>query len=128
MLFDWQAEYGVGFPEMDGLHQGVFRTAADLHAAVVAGRPRADLVELLRRTVSAIQAHFDAEEALMQSSRYPETTKHQAAHETLAGTLRMCEQAGNPSVEMLQSLRSLLVLHIEDEDRKLGQYLAARTA
>jgi len=126
MIFDWQPEYSVGFAEIDGLHQQVFRAARELHAAIVAGQPQGTLEELLARLVACTQAHFTAEESLMQSSQYPQSARHMAAHETLRARLIAGERAALPSVEMLQTVKGWLLEHIDEEDRELGRHLASR--
>lgn len=125
-MFHWQPEYGVGFAQIDGLHQQVFRTAGELHAAIVAGQPQDRLAELLARLVSCTQAHFTAEEALMQSSQYPQSHRHKAAHEALGQRLLACEQGAGPSVGMMQTLKDWVIQHIDEEDRELGRHLASR--
>ncbi|HEY1206179.1 MAG: bacteriohemerythrin [Bryobacteraceae bacterium] len=126
MMFDWQPEYSVRFAEIDGLHQQVFRAAGELHAAIVAGEAQDTLAELLARLVSCTQKHFAAEEALMQSSQYPQTARHKAAHEALGERLLACEQGAKPSVEMMQTLKNWVIQHIDEEDRELGRHLASR--
>src|SRR6202142_4761625 len=96
MIFDWQPEYSVGFDEIDGLHQHVFRAARELLSAIVAGQPQGTLEELLARLVAVTRAHFTAEEVLMQSSQYPQSARHEAAHETLGTRLLACEWDAPP--------------------------------
>ena len=128
MMFDWQPEYGVRFAQIDGLHRQVFRAAGDLHAAIVAGQPQDTLAELLARLVACTRAHFAAEESLMQSSQYPQSARHKAAHEALGERLLAWEQGARPSVETMQSLKGRLIQHIDEEDRALGRHLAVRAA
>ncbi len=125
MMFDWQPEYGVGFGEIDALHRQVFRTAEELHAAIVAGRSQDMLAELLARAVSCIRAHFAAEEAMMASSQYPHSARHAAAHAALGERLLACERGASPSVEMMGTLKDWVIQHIDEEDRELGRHLAA---
>jgi hemerythrin-like metal-binding protein len=125
MIFDWQPEYSVGFAEIDGLHQQVFRAAGELHTAIVAGQPQGKLEELLARLVACTQAHFTAEETLMQSSQYPQSARHQTAHETLSARLLACERGAPRSVETLQTLKGWVLEHIDEEDRELGRHVAA---
>ena len=126
MLFDWKPEYSVGFAEIDGLHQQVLRAAAELHTAIVAGQPQGTLEQLLARLVACTQAHFTAEESLMQSSQYPQSARHHDAHEALSAKLLACEQGPPPSVETMQTLQGWVLQHIEEEDRELGRHLASR--
>jgi hemerythrin-like metal-binding protein len=127
MIFDWMPEYSVGFGEIDGLHQQVFRAARELQAAIVAGQPQGRLEELLAQLVVCTQAHCTAEESLMQSSQYPQSARHQAAHETLSARLLACEGGAPPSVETMQTLKGWVLQHIDEEDRELGRYLARRS-
>jgi len=126
MIFDWRPEYSVGCAEIDGLHQQVFRAAGELHTAIVAGQPQDTLAELLARLVACTQAHFTAEEALMQSSQYADSARHQDAHATLSARLLACERDAKPSVETLQALRGWVLQHIDEEDRELGRHLTRR--
>ncbi len=125
MIFDWQPEYSVGFAEIDGLHQQVFRAAGELHSAIVAGQPQGTLEELLARLVACTQAHFTAEESLMQSWQYPQSARHMAAHEALSARLLACERDTAPSVETLRTLKGWVLQHIDEEDRELGRHLAS---
>jgi hemerythrin len=121
-MFDWQPEYSVGFDEIDRLHRRVFAAAADLHAAVVAGRPSGALAELFARLAAEARSHFAAEEALMRSSQYPHFTRHEAKHRALDEKL----DALKPTVETLRALKDWVSEHIAAEDRQLAGYLAAR--
>jgi hemerythrin-like metal-binding protein len=125
MMFDWHPEYGVGFAEIDGLHQQVFRAAGELHAAIAAGEIDDRLAELLARFVSCTQAHFAAEEALMQSSQYPQADRHKAAHKAFGEKLLAAEQGVRPNVETMQTFKGLVIQHIDEEDRELGRHLAS---
>lgn len=125
MMFDWQPEYSVRFAEIDCLHQQVFRAAGDLHGAIAAGQAQDTLAELLARLAFCTRAHFAAEESLMESSQYPQSARHKAAHAALGEKLLACEQ-GVPSVEMMQSLKDWVIQHIDEEDRELGRHLATR--
>jgi hemerythrin len=126
MIFDWQPEYSVGFAEIDGLHQQVFRAAGELHSAIVGTQPEGTLEELLARLVACTQAHCTAEESLMQSSQYPQSARHKAAHETLTARLHAVERGAPPSAETLQTLKGWVLQHIDEEDRELGRHLASR--
>jgi hemerythrin len=126
MIFDWRPEYSVGFDEIDGLHRQVFRAAAELASAIVAGQPQRTLEELLARLVGCTQAHFTAEESLMQSSQYPQSSRHVAAHETLGARLRACERDAPLSVDTMRALKGWVLQHIDEEDRELGRHLASR--
>jgi hemerythrin-like metal-binding protein len=126
MIFDWQPEYSVEFAEIDGLHQQVFRAAGELHEAIVAGQPQSTLEELLARLVACTLAHFTAEESLMQSSPYPQSARHMAAHETLRPRLLAPAQGARPSIETMHALKGWLLEHIDEEDRELGRHLASR--
>ena len=126
MMFDWKPEYSVGFAEIDALHQQVFHSAGELHAAIDAGRPPEALRELLGQVLSSIRTHFEAEEALMRSSKYPETARHKAKHEAMEGILQSWERGAVPDIEMADTLRGALIHHIEDEDRELGRRLEGR--
>lgn len=126
MIFDWQPEYSVGFDEIDGLHRQVFRAAGELQTAIVAGQPQGTLEELLARLVAVTRAHFTAEESLMQSSQYPQSGRHVAAHEALRARLAAPERDARPIVETMQTIRGWLLQHIDEEDRELGRHLASR--
>ena len=127
MIFDWRPEYSVGFAEIDGLHQQVFRAAEELHSAIVAGEPKGTLEALLARLVACTQAHFTAEESLMQSSQYPQSARHKAAHEAFGARLLAVERGALPNVETMETLKGWVLQHIDEEDRELGRHLASRS-
>jgi hemerythrin-like metal-binding protein len=116
----------VGYAEIDGLHQQVFRAAGELHTAIVAGQPQGTLEDLLARVVAVTQAHFTAEESLMESSQYSQSARHRGAHEALSARLLVCERDARPGVETMQTLKGWVLQHIDEEDRELGRHLASR--
>ncbi len=126
MMFDWQPEYSVGFAEIDALHQRVFQTAGELHAAIVRDQPGEALAQMLAQVIAVIQAHFAAEESLMQASQYPESSRHKAKHDAFSEKLFALEQADSPNVEMMGALKDALIQHIGEEDRELGRHLTSR--
>jgi hemerythrin len=59
---------------VDSQHKNLFRMAADLHRAMLAGTAKPKLFQLLEDLVQYTLVHFAYEERLMEDAGYPEST------------------------------------------------------
>src|SRR5690349_16887152 len=132
-MFEWKSEYSVSIPSIDAQHQGLFRTAAELHAAMTSGQGKAALARVLDRLVQYTAAHFAHEERLMAQHSYPELPAHRAEHEALTKQVLDFQakfQSGQAlvTVQLLQFLKSWLEKHIQGTDARYTPYLMDKVA
>jgi len=86
------------------------------------------LAFLLEYTVS----HFDAEEKLQLASGFPEYKRHKKMHKELKATVRKLadkyiKHGSAPELksDLSKVLAAWLIRHIEYEDKKIGEHIAA---
>ncbi|MDH4124417.1 MAG: hemerythrin family protein [Gammaproteobacteria bacterium] len=87
-LIKWKEEFSVGVLEVDYEHQALIELINNLHAAVMEGVTREQVVAGLGEIYAHIAAHFALEEKVMQESHYPSFSDHKIDHETLLDDLR----------------------------------------
>ncbi|HEY1338046.1 MAG TPA: bacteriohemerythrin [Bryobacteraceae bacterium] len=132
-MFEWKPEYSVSIPSIDAQHQGLFRTAGELHAAMTAGQGKAAMAKVLDRLVQYTAAHFAHEERLMAQHNYPDLAAHHAEHEALTKQVLDFQekfQTGQAlvTVQLLQFLKSWLEKHIQGTDARYSPYLMNKVA
>ncbi len=115
-------------PEIDAEHQQMFRAAAQLRQAVLAGEKPKQLESLVRRLAGEIAGHFLHEEHLMRGSRYPAFEWHRRQHVTARrriASVRLRIRRGDRQqlFEALESLAGWLRDHTSVADRIAGAYL-----
>jgi hemerythrin-like metal-binding protein len=121
----------VGHEEIDEQHAALFDTVNRLHEALRAGRSRQELGDILSFLHTYTVTHFHAEEALMEASSYPGLPAHRTLHHELAQQVKDLDikyAAGSMtlSIMTMHFLRDWLSHHIQEEDRKLADFLRPR--
>mmetsp|Transcript_58898 Transcript_58898/g.138043 ORF Transcript_58898/g.138043 Transcript_58898/m.138043 type:complete len:186 (+) Transcript_58898:23-580(+) len=97
----------VNIPEMDKQHQ-------ELYSAVFALKESSSCVEDLGHIITAVEAHFKAEEDLFEQYKIPNVVTHRSEHKRFLATLRekhaelstKCETKGDVSKELEQLVKS----------------------
>lgn len=121
----------VGYGEIDHQHAALFDAVNHLHEALRAGRSRQEMGDILAFLRAYTVDHFQSEEALMRDTGYPGLEAHQAFHEGLIHQVKELEgkyAAGTMtlSIMTMHFLKDWLTHHIQDEDRKLADFLRDR--
>jgi hemerythrin len=116
---------------MDDQHGILMDTTNELRLAVVSGRGREQVCELLDRLIEFTRMHFWSEEQLMDQNGFPGLVEHRVAHHSLLA--QMLESAHRvqygEGVEMgplLCRLRDGFLEHIEGLDQEYGPWLNER--
>jgi hemerythrin len=129
----FDSRYLVGVEQIDREHKRLFDIAGQVYDGLGAGNAeaiaaaRAAVVELLDYTAT----HFASEEAFMEAAGYPELEQHRQLHQRLLSQARDMElrtEFGeqHAPVELSHFLYRWLVDHILVNDRKFGEFMAAR--
>lgn len=132
-LFAWKPEYSVGNVQIDSQHKQLFQMADDLHSAMVGGRGRQVIEQLLDKLIAYTRFHFTSEEGLMKESGYPDFPRHHELHEKLTKQVVDFQQqvkSGQSAVtvSIMQFLRDWLDHHIKGDDMKVGAHIRSRVA
>ncbi len=114
----WKPEFSVGDPAVDHEHRELVDLVNNAAAALLAGRPDADVDRCLGDLYRAISAHFAHEERQMQRARYDAYPPHKSDHERLLDALRdiMDGDRSGPS-EVSSRLTSVLEAWFTDHFR-----------
>jgi hemerythrin len=132
-LFTWQPEYSVKIGVIDEHHKRLLALVNELHDAMRQQKGRAVLAATLNELICYTQAHFSAEEVLMEAFGYPESLQHRIEHDRLTRTVLEFQQQFmrgqvHISAQLMEFLKSWLVQHILGSDQKYVEFFAERGA
>lgn len=82
LIENFEQRFTLGMPQMDKTHAEFVDLMNRLGHA-----DKAEFVKLFPNLVAHTQAHFDAEQVLMESSRFPATGEHRSEHQRVLGEL-----------------------------------------
>jgi hemerythrin len=127
-MLDWKDSYSVDVHTIDAQHKNLFRIAADLQRAMVAGETKGALPQIVERLVQYTAVHLAFEERLMQEAAYPELQAHKLEHEKLKRSILQFQKDLNEgrsamAFELLQFLKIAIREHILGSDQKYAPYL-----
>lgn len=144
-LLTWSHACTVGVRAMDDQHGILMDTMNELRLAVLSGRGREHVSELLDRLIDFTRMHYWSEERLLEECGFPGLAEHRAAHHRLLA--QMLEAAhrlqygegGSPSSQqsgsviggrdmgaVLDEMRERYVNHTEGLDQQYGPWLNKR--
>jgi len=127
-MFVWTDDWAVGVREIDADHQRLCALAQSMHRAMLDGRSKAFVEELLARLLDYTDYHFTHEERLMTRIGYPGMRQHQREHEKLRSEVRAM-QARAASGEVTMTIEVMLFLmnwlrqHTVASDQRITAYM-----
>jgi hemerythrin len=126
----WNDSWLVGVKEVDAQHKHLVSLLNQLHEGMSQGHSKDVLGGILDSLVRYTQAHFTAEEKLMEQSKYPDIVAHKREHVELTEKVLEFQKnftAGRIAlgVEVMQFLGSWLQGHIRGSDKKYVPFLHA---
>jgi hemerythrin len=124
----WTDKLSVGVQTLDAQHTVLIETLNELHAAMMKGQARSIAGTILHNLVTYTVDHFKAEEAMMETVKYPELAAHRIAHRELTKKVEdyvTRYEAGDITlgVHLLTFLSDWLTKHIQGEDQKYGPWM-----
>src|SRR5579872_7491906 len=90
-MFHWTTDHAVGVRQIDEERQRLFALAEGMHQAMLAGKGKAALEDLLTRLAEYTCYAFAQEEQLMERIRYPGRRGHQEEHEALRSWVQVMQ-------------------------------------
>jgi len=130
-LLTWDTSYSVNVQRCDEQHQKLFSLINALHDAMSVGRGRSVVAPIVQELAQYTQTHFQAEEALLQQTNYPNLPTHLAEHKKFIDQVGRFQQdidagmTGN-SIAIVGFLQSWLTNHIKQTDRQYAAHLNAK--
>jgi len=79
-LLEWSDDYSVGVGELDAHHRKLLDLLNKLHDAMLSGKAKSVIGEILRELTDYTVYHFQEEEKLMEKVEYSELEEHKKAH------------------------------------------------
>ncbi len=83
-LVVWSEKFSVGVMALDEQHTVLFDTINELHAAMMKGKARTIIGDLLARLLTYTRDHFSDEERMMETAGYVNLPQHRLLHRNLA--------------------------------------------
>ena len=127
-LFSWKEEYSLGIESVDSQHKQLILMVSQLHKAMMLGKAKEVLAEILDKLIRYTDTHFAHEEQLMRQKNYPRLSTHAAEHRrltTVAHKLRADFREGRLTitVDTLNFLKTWLNDHILGMDQDYGRFM-----
>ena len=118
-VVEWREGFKTGIGQVDGEHQHLF--------ALVKQLDRENAQQAVDELLEYVVTHFTNEQALMESSGYPDFRVHLALHEQLASQVTDFLLSGSEWTdervhELRKFLNKWLVGHILTHDLRFGQW------
>jgi len=119
--------------KMDREHAGQLNLLNDLKAAVRGGAPDDLVYALLNELVEHTNLHFLSEQLAMKLHAYEAYESHLLEHERLLGEVQnlmhsLVTGTMADKHSLIEALRAWLIVHIQNADKALAEYLSTRTA
>ena len=128
-VVSWTEDLSVSVDTFNAHHQNIIKMLNDLYLAVQQERGAATVGPILERLTEYAGYHFGCEERAFEQFGYPECEHHKRQHAELVERveeLKRRYEQGSVSVvlETLQLLRSWLVEHIKQCDKRYRSFFA----
>jgi len=123
-------EFDMGWTLLDQQHLRLVEAYNRLVEAMGPGGQRKERERALAGLKEIALTHFGVEETLMERLAYPKTREHQTSHARLIGQIngiseRIRQRTLDFTPPLLDFLECWLIHHIQDDDRRLAQFLKA---
>jgi hemerythrin len=127
ILMQWSDAFNTGIGEVDGQHKTLVDLLNRLNQAIVERKGSQACGEVLGQLVDYTKVHFSLEEGMMKASRYPAFEVHRKQHEELLAQVsafqqKLAQGKGAITFELLHFLQVWLTKHINESDKRFGQY------
>jgi hemerythrin len=124
---NWEERYSVKVREIDEQHKKLIDLINSLHDAMVEGKAKDAMGELLRDLVSYADTHFVLEEKYMSRFNYPGNIAHQYEHKAFTQKVLDFQKNFNEgkilfSLEVMNFLKSWLINHILITDMRYSSF------
>lgn len=130
-IIAWKEVYETGILALDNEHRELVAAVNRLFEAVRDKRGDEMLTETLVKLEDYVLKHFQNEERLLEQYKYPDIENHRQAHvELIAAVVEMKERSfaekETLAKDLLKFLRTWILDHIVEVDKKYGPFLEAR--
>jgi hemerythrin len=130
-VLPWNQGFSVFIKKFDDQHKQLVNLINQLHDAMIVGKGREALGEILQSLAEYTSNHFRDEEMLMKLHGYDGYEDHKKEHNMLIVQVKEKLESfrqGNNIVthDVMSFLRNWLTQHIMDVDKKYGPFLNSK--
>ena len=130
-LINFNSVLAVGVKRFDDDHCRLIAITNQLHEAIKTGTGHTAVQFALLQLADYADAHFRAEEELLEQHGYPDLPSHRAAHQTILRRLAAIragfEDFGLPmQQDIMLFLLDWLTKHVKTADRLYGPFLNSK--
>jgi len=128
-LMTWSDRLSVGVKVLDEDHKKLVAMVNELYEAIMQGKGKQKLGEVLTKLIQYTVEHFRREEQLFARTGYANAEKHHAEHRKLTEEVLKVQKtfeadaSATISMDVLNFLRHWLIDHIQGEDQKYSAHL-----
>lgn len=132
-LIQWNEGLSIGVKEIDDQHSGLVDMVNTLYDVMKGGENKDIINNMIFKLKDYAIYHFDTEERYMQEYQFPAFADHKAKHKDFCIKVLKIEkdlQSGKNvlSMEILNFLTEWLITHINETDKKMGDFLKTAIA
>jgi len=130
-FIEWTDDLNTGIGTCDRQHHKLVELINLLHEAMLAGKGKTVMHDLLRELVDYTVYHFETEEELFARHGYPDAPSHILEHRKLTQTaveLRDKVASGGRviTIDVMNFLKQWLNNHIIHTDKRYGPFLKVK--
>jgi hemerythrin-like metal-binding protein len=127
----WNEGLCIDHGPIDHQHQHLLALTATISVAAKAGHVD-ETRDLFQRLHRDCQEHFRSEEAYMRRIQYPHREEHQQEHCRLIQHVEALLEpsladSGQSTVSIMECIRSLVIMHILNDDLEIRHFLQEQT-
>jgi hemerythrin-like metal-binding protein len=130
-MLEWNDDLSVKVAEVDEQHKKCVDMVNELYDSMRSGSSAETLLKIVDDMRNYTEFHFTTEEKFMEQHEFSGLQEHKQEHEEFIAKVVQVEgdcQSGKGSLDMevLNFLSNWLVTHINDTDKKMGEFLASK--
>lgn len=130
-LISWEKKLLLKIESIDNQHKVLIGIINDLHDAMLKGKGKNVVDDILEKMSEYTNIHFRHEEDLFEKHGYPETESHKSEHKKFIekiSQLNRKKESGEMflSVELMDFLKEWWTVHINKIDRQYSGFLKSK--
>lgn len=130
-LIKWNDNYSVKVDRFDEEHKKLIKIINKLNSAMLEGKGKKILTEIVEELIEYTATHFKNEEDYFKKYNYPEYQEHKKIHDNLIERVLKIQEKieeGNEtiSIEVIDFLKDWLIKHIMGIDKKYSNFFKSK--
>jgi hemerythrin-like metal-binding protein len=127
-LIEWDESYSVKVKKLDMQHKQWIDYINQLHEAMLKGKTKEVIGDILKNIVDYTSIHLGFEERMLKDSNYGEFRDHKQIHESFVEWVGgiynkfLSDQNASVSIQVLDKMRDWLINHIMKVDKKYSKF------